>query len=500
MKSPSPSLILGCLLAGVVGWWLPNAWQTSFSIAVSPPPAAVAVNAAPAPVWRWQNTLSQQRAMPLSTAERSWVLWVDQVPENEIETAIRALDPNYDLIPLRLLFSRWAKRDGPAALACFKSLHFPQTMHFAQESTGGLGSTSSFAEYPSRSVLDDLLRAWATTDPQATAAYAQELVKDSNINKNQLSEISFAAAELAKWKPAAESAATPPTDFVAAAAALSEQKSVKQQASGARALLQKWVGSDPAAALQWWSTVAPEVKQRFGTDWMEWPLEMAPAASALPVMMEHLLRSNSDLTDSISAMSKLGMNSFELNRHDQMGNNRLLQWTSYRLREWLAEAPESAVAWVDQQRNPQLKSYLVGQIGDQWTQQGKATEAIKLVQALPDTDMPTALRGLMQGWANTDAKAATQWLQKIEDPICRDECLATVIKQSGKSDPQWGLELALKISDPAIAKATIGSVTQWINHPKTVQSLIEAISQGDATKRNFLNQGKESSPMVDLDE
>jgi hypothetical protein len=95
----------------------------------------------------WQNSLQACRHTPPARSESAWVAWADSVLDADLQAAILQLDPGYDIIPMQVLFHRWARLNGAAAYACFVDLKFPAELH---EPT----AKGSLQVIPRRNVLD----------------------------------------------------------------------------------------------------------------------------------------------------------------------------------------------------------------------------------------------------------------------------------------------------------------------------------------------------------
>jgi hypothetical protein len=401
----------------------------------------------------WSRALVHTRQVAPSRAEEAWVEWADNVSTNEIPAAAAALDGTCEFVALQVLFARWALSDPQGALRAWRDKNIAATLSVPMDMQPGKIGRSTLNSKPRCHVGGALLKAWASHQPKEAAQFASEALsrKDADFHSWDLeaavAPVSGPRREFGRFNETVKS-----NPKQAAEEAL-KLPSSERQASAGRAVLAEWVKSDPVAAEAWYRSWPEATKSALATANFDYPMAAAPADMRARLWLE---RVSPELSD-----ESLRQASTSFGRYDR---GSAASHTATALVEWMSEDFSAARAWVQSQTRPQIESFLTGHLAGALVGQGRSTDAVALVDALPDENKPLALHGLVQGWTAVDAKAAASWAETIEDSDCRDASLSTIVTSVSLENPSWALGVAAKISDGTkrdIATTSVINSVKW---------------------------------------
>ncbi|MDB6118078.1 MAG: hypothetical protein JWO08_1859 [Verrucomicrobiaceae bacterium] len=99
------------------------------------------------------------------------------------------------------------------------------------------------------------------------------------------------------------------------------------------------------------------------------------------------------------------------------------------------------------------------------TRRGQFNQAVEMLNNMPDSsNRDYALQNLGKSWAESDLKGATAWLKLQPDSSDRDVAVAGYVNVLARTDPQGALQWADTIPDEGVKSGTLRSiVARWLN-------------------------------------
>jgi hypothetical protein len=154
-----------------------------------------------------------------------------------------------------------------------------------------------------------------------------------------------------------------------------------------------------------------------------------------------------------------------------------LKSASAAVREWTLADPAAAQKWLSSLPENDLKPALTGAAASALA----ATDTKAALALINEAggEQQFAVKGLMAGWVETDARAALDWAGKIEDAFLRDACREIAAASLAASDPALAIETARSITDPAIRGKIHAAVRQNLSWNPAALSDIQARFPGD---------------------
>jgi len=435
--------------------------------------------------------MAAARQAPSSQSETAWVKWAFAVPDAEIAAAIASLNPFSDFHALRVLFSRWVRLDATAAWKAFEALPIPETNitwygDHDSESLDLPGGTLS--DNPRGLIIGRMLYSQHHTAPAAALAYAQKM-KSERVGTISGSE-AYQITEFIREKGLAATDSGSPLDPAAdLAAAISLPDSNTKQKT-LQSTLEKWAGQDADAAARWLLALPEE--DRAG-------LKLGPTADAIFSKTAPALRAEI-LTSGLRG-NGISQEQINLSRAITAGNGmhpenydtiRQIKRSAAALEQWASQDPATAQAWLAAQPEDALKSYLSGEMAGVLSRTSP-TEAIALLNDLPDDQLPAAVASLASGWMQKDAAACAAWVAKIDDPATRESCQQAMARSIMSSDPALALRLSLQITDETKRQNIQQKITDGLDwNPAGLEKIVAADPEVQASLKSL--QEKQTPP------
>lgn len=425
----------------------------------------IAANIAGRDTQTWAAQLPAVRRMPPSASEPAWIKWGMSVPDAAIPAAIARLNPATDFHALRYLYARWVKLDPAAAWASFRNSDIPgEVLHFylpdGRETSGMSGSR--LQSNPRELIASRMLASWATVDAAAAKAFAAKLADKGTPEAKDLPVNSYYLREALGGEPSQPS--LPPEQ--AAVAALTQPAGEERSCAIAEAA-QRWAKTDASAVCAWLRSLPLDDRTelwRFGS----MPdLKGAPHADRVPALTA-LLEARGLPSESLAAsQTRRG--------HDHFHED--LRGTAAAVREWMATDATAARTWLTAQPEGDLKSLLAGEAAAALVR----TDVNAAVALLNNTggDQTFAVRAFVNGWAETDARAALEWAGKIDDAPLRDTSRTTAALQLAGTDPALALETARTVTDPAQRQRVFEAVKQSLSWNPAALGVLQEKFPGD---------------------
>jgi hypothetical protein len=403
----------------------------------------------------WSRALAQVRQVAPSRSEEAWVLWADGVPERDIPAAVAALDGSRDFVALQVLLARWALTDAPAGVRSWKAKHVIPSLGVPMDTRrGDEHGLSILGAQPRKQIGSALLKAWSSRDSAEAARFAGQALKDNDPDfyswdlKSAAPPLLGATGETARF---AELVKANPQQAATEALAL---PSVARQAMVGRVVMAEWMKTDPAAAEAWYRAWPKATQSALMTENFDYAVSNAPADTRARLWAERL----PPLTDP----QTLAEAPIEATR-SSFGTEPVSE-ASIALIEWARDDAVAARTWVEGQPSPAIRNLFTGHLAGALVGQGRAEEAVALVNALPAEGQPLALRALVNGWIAVDATAALAWAERIDDSTSRDACLSAVVGSTAPENPEWAMKVVEKIGDTTQrdqATTTVINSVKW---------------------------------------
>jgi hypothetical protein len=227
----------------------------------------------------------------------------------------------------------------------------------------------------------------------------------------------------------------------------------------------KWLESDPAAACAWIRQLSAGDRNQVATVWEIHGASPQDQATTLTMFLNEQPLTKKQLERSFSDSSEM------------LWSSGTLKTASAAVRDWMLTDPAAARKWLASLPENDLKPALTGAAAGALA----ATDA-KAALALVNqagSEQQFAVKGLMAGWVETDARAALDWAGKIEDAFLRDACREIAAASLAASDPALAIETARSITDPAIRGKIHAAVRQNLSWNPAALSDIQARFPGD---------------------
>ncbi len=368
----------------------------------------------------WMEQLRQVYQAPASRSREAWLKWAFAVPDADLPAAVARLNPQADFPALKILLTRWVRLDPSAAWKVFHEMPLPPYSAF-----GGKEPWPASTQSVRPTIAAAMLQAWFSQDPAAARGYAKELKKHKFMGSNHPSDpLDWKLEELLRPGPRPDS----PEGWIMAL----EASAATPDPYDTEKVMASWVQEDPDAVCRWMLS-----KPR------------APGFSTIPMFG----RSHPALQSELLARYVRGSwvpteeipKALQSSRGEYYRELHLGQF-SRALAQWAAMDQPAALAWLAAQPDDAIKPFLAGQIAGVVSQLSPQ-DAFRLVQDLPEQDMPTAIIGLTNGWMKQDVDACMAWVSKIEDPSLRAIGQVNVARHVLTSDPALALRLSARIAD-----------------------------------------------------
>ncbi|HEX2747275.1 MAG TPA: hypothetical protein VHM91_04680 [Verrucomicrobiales bacterium] len=411
----------------------------------------------------WQTELSTVRTVAATSSKTAWIKWAFTVPDADIPAAIARLNPHSDFHALGCLYARWVKLDPSAAWTYFRTQDISkEALIFCGSEGGGRPANmplSGHALAPRLQIAEGMVAAWMTVDPTAAQAFAAKLAARESAEAKELAVTSCAFERFANTQTP-----DPLAPGEAAAAALQLPASQNRASLLTNAAV-KWLESDPAAACAWIRQLPAGDRNQVATVWEIHGASPQDQATTLTMFLNEQPLTKKQIERSFSDSSEM------------LWSSGTLKTASAAVRDWMLTDPAAARKWLASLPENDLKPALTGAAAGALA----ATDA-KAALALVNqagSERQFAVKGLMAGWVETDARAALDWAGKIEDAFLRDACREIAAASLAASDPALAIETARSITDPAIRGKIHAAVRQNLSWNPAALSDIQARFPGD---------------------
>jgi hypothetical protein len=417
----------------------------------------------------WAAQMANIRAVPGEGAEVAWLQWAFTIPDADVPAAIAMLNPRADFIALRALYARWVTIDAASAWASFRSSDIPGSVtHFeirelseARE-TGLPGMSLSYS--PRSLIASRMLAAWASKDPAVAKAFAAKITGGTRADREGIPADGWAFLEIEKL--AGKTA--PNKDEAQCAEAAAKALSLPPGNSEAvRDATREWLDKNPAAACAWLRALPAAERLKVDVAGISYAFQGASGSDRVQILTAAASANfaDSELEGTLRSMIEPGRSSLSLNH-----TPATLAATG--MKEWMREDPAAARAWLAQQPDSSLTTVLTGIAAGQLARTDPAAALQMLNEA--GGDQSYAVRAFVQGWTESDARAATAWAGKIEDAPLRDEALQTAASALSVMDPMLAAEAAGGISDAVVRQRVITRLTAGLSWNPSFQSALTA--------------------------
>ncbi len=392
----------------------------------------------------WQTELSTVRTVAATAAKTAWIKWTFSVPDADLPTAIAGLNPHSDFLALGCLYERWVKLDPSAAWASFRARDISKGILCFCGSEGGHRPRnmplSGSALDPHLQIAVGMVTAWMTVDSAAARAFAAKLAVREGAGAGEFAVQSYAFERFAD--PSATES-PPPGE---AAAAAQQLPAGPQRPSALTSAAVKWLESDPAAACAWIRQLSAEDRNQVATVWGVHDASPQDQATTLAMYLNEQSLTKKQIGESFSSVS------------DTLFYPGTVKTVSAAVRDWTLADPAAAQKWLSSLPENDIKPVLAGAAASALVITDSTAALALLDQASGEQQF--AVKGLMAGWVETDARAALAWAGKIDDPFLRDACREIAATSLAASDPAFAIETAQAITDPAVRRKIHACVRQ----------------------------------------
>jgi hypothetical protein len=131
------------------------------------------------------------------------------------------------------------------------------------------------------------------------------------------------------------------------------------------------------------------------------------------------------------------------------------------LNEWIDEAPEEAIEWIEKMPDEQEREKALGGIITQLSFDNREMAARLTTLISPGKDQDQALQQLAYQWSMTDPDAALAWLTQQDNEHFREVFLPQLTWPLAGKDPHRALELALSIGGKARDQSVSNVLKSW---------------------------------------
>lgn len=392
----------------------------------------------------WAAQMAAVRAVPGEGAEVAWLQWAFTIPDAEVPAAIAMLNPRADFTALRCLYARWATLDPDSAWLALRSSGIPDNVTHSgildlteARGTGLPGMTRSYS--PRSLIASRMLASWAAKDPTAAKAFAVKLTSGTPADRQGIPADGWTSNEVNRLTGKGAHSQDPAHYPEAAAKALALPPGEKS-ADAIEDATRTWLYKDPAAACAWLRSLPPDELSKVNVAGISYAFRSAAGSDKVQTLASAAYHSatDSEITATLRAM-------IEPVRSHYFQNDSPTYHAATGMKEWMTESPAAARAWLATQPESDLTAMLTGIAAGQLTRTDPAA-ALAMLNAAGG-DQSCAVRAFVNGWTESDARAAAAWAAKIEDPPLRDEALQTAAFALVTQDPALAAQVAARISN-----------------------------------------------------
>jgi hypothetical protein len=473
MKLPAIHLA-GLVLGGALGYLLALPAADPPSVVSSPtvePTLLPPVSYQPA----WKTQVTTIRKVPASQSETAWVKWAFAIPDQDIPDAIAELNPLTDFHALRVLFSRWATLDAPAAWKSFAALPIPITHlswygdHENKELSLGGGTLSS---RPKPLIAGRMFYSWYRVEPDKSLAYAKKMMAEKRSAKaGNSGGGDFYITQFIQEKSKTALGEAPPVPTAEKLMDLLSQPNSEGKEKSLRESLGKWAEKDANAAARWWLSLSGDKRQAVNPHLLGKAVFQHGDTVLKTEFLAAGLRSITNSAEEISTFHQRKLSPDYFGNEDSTIH---FKNTSAALIEWAAKDTAAAHTWLAAQPDDPLKSFLTGEWAGNLARTSPVN-AIALLADVPAENLQVAVSGLTSGWMQQDAAACAAWVAKIEDPALRDSCQQNMARSIMASDPALALRLSTQITNDEVRQEIQNQITQGLSwNPAGLEKIIAA--------------------------
>ncbi|MEM9480837.1 MAG: hypothetical protein AAGA58_14370 [Verrucomicrobiota bacterium] len=293
--------------------------------------------------------------------------------------------------------------------------------------------------------LDAGLRAYALKNPEGAAAWVEG-------GKGDPLQERWAAIVGAIW------AGDSPEDAAVWAIGI-ENPDVREGA--AIAVTSAWATEDPAASAEW------------AIEFYEETESPAPLQTAIGELAEHDLLEAREFVDQIP---------------DELDYVGVVQVGM----EWAESDPLAAAAWAAGLNSATNRAGALTGIVGVWAEDAPG-EAADFVDGLSGAAQSSATRLLVKEWVESDAVAASEWLQTVSEGEARDEGISALSDGLMDSDPASAMQWSLAIEDEIMREFQVEDVLHsWFVRD---QRAVESWLTENQVPADVIERAKESAAL-----
>ena len=389
----------------------------------------------------WEKQIAGVRRVPGARAETAWIKWCFAIPDADVPAAIAKLNPCSDFHALRCLYARWARLDPDAAWASFRQSSIPHSVHhfhYDESQTFSFLRNAAVNASPRSLIASRMLASMESSDPAAAKAFAARLLVSGSDEARGVPMSGLLADEVNRLvgNPAAsDDPGTSPAQSAAAAAARPDGPA---RSEALELAAQRWLQQDPSAACAWLQQLPPRDRKSLGSGNVEQMLsQVSPADRTRTLQAFHDGREDGAVAATVDGKVDL---------HNILrGEPGLVAAASRAAVDWTRENPGAAMEWLATLRDGSLKASLTGAVAGAVAR----TDVNTAIGLLNDTggDQSLAVGAFMRSWLESDARAALEWAESIDDASLRDIARSTAGVQLADADPVLALEIARTVTD-----------------------------------------------------
>ena len=223
----------------------------------------------------WRSALPAVRRVAGEASEEAWIRWALAIPDADLPAAIGRLNPHSDFHALRCLYSRWTRRDPPAAWAAFLMSDIPDQFNsFYLRPAGSRGMGYSILSQTPRSLIAGRMMAtWMNVDEKAARIFSAKL---SDPTSPEAKAAKIARYELERAVGAKAAAPAEAAEAQATAALALQVPSARGPAM--EKALTKWMQTDATSACRWIAALPAEQRRELRFEYFSWAARSAKPA------------------------------------------------------------------------------------------------------------------------------------------------------------------------------------------------------------------------------
>jgi hypothetical protein len=315
------------------------------------------------------------------------------------------------------------------------------------------------------SALTAIASSWAEANPKAAEAWALSL-QDHGAREAAISGIMDTVAATDPQQafaflqslPAADAAASANAIFSAwaandaqgAAAAIAKMPQGDLQQTAIEALATAWAAKDSASAIAWVLTLSTSGQQ----------FDASRSIAAVTASTDPQATAN-----------------FGLQLAGGHGRVVVLQAA---LQSWMSQDPSGALAWLQQVPDQDTKSDVAGMAANEAVKNSPAQAAQIALMMSPGPQQDSVLQRSLSSWYQADPNAAMAWAQQQTNPQIEAAVFPSIAGQMANTDVQGAITFAQALTGDAQANAINSIITTWAgNDPAAAVAYVAQQPDGE---------------------